>query len=276
MKKLFFGFTLALLTVCLLLCASCDKKSNDDSVTLSDIQTPTTDEVTFENKEFLEAVKKALGKEFVSKQDILDIYYLAVVPIANGKYGLSVGLSDYRDAYFAEIVKEVPNPANLIPYVKDSQFSLEGTLDADLALFKNIEVFEYYSFPIKDATFIKSYQNLVYGYFYSNGITDVSGLSDYNPERLLELDFTGNEISDWSALSGIEDKVIILYYTESGKTVTLKEFNSSSDKEALLESVPAEEEGTAEAPMTEEEAKKEAEAITQQIAESIDWSALFE
>jgi len=292
MKKLFFGLSLVLLAACLLFCASCDKKPvdgttqnisiNNDKSDSNNVdesagtETITQDQVSFENKEFLGAVKKALGKEFLSEQDILDIYYLAIVPVADGKYGLSVGLSDYRDAYFAEVSKEAPNPANLVSYVKESEFTLEGTLDSDLALFKNIEIFEYYSFSIKDVTFIKSYQSLVYGYFYSNGITDISGLSDYNPERLLELDFTGNEISDWSALSGIEDKVIVLYSAESGKTVTLKEFNSSSDKEALLESVPAEEEGTTQAPMTEEEAKKQAEAITQQIAESLDLSELFE
>ncbi len=254
-------------------------KNENDSDKSADSATAKADEVSFENKGLLLAVKKALGKEFITKQDILDIYYLAIVPIDGGAFGLSVGLSDYRDAYFAEIAKEAPNYVNLIPYVKEAEFSIESSkyLDTDLALFENIEIFEYYAFPVNDVTFIKNYPNLTYGYFSSNGITDVSGLSDYNPESLTELDFTGNSISDWSALNHIEDKVIVLYSAQDGKIIKLNEYNASSDKDSLLEipEAPVVEE-TQEPEMSEEEAKKQAEALGQQIAESIDWGSLFE
>ncbi len=255
-------------------------ENNKDDDKSSDSTTAKADEVSFENNEFLLAVKAALGKEFITKQDILDIYYLAVVPVADGKFGLSIGLSDYRDTYFAEIAKEAPNPVNLIPYVKEAEFALENGkyIDTDLALFESIEIFEYYAFPINDVAFIKNYPNLVYGYFSSNGISDVSGLSDYAPANLVELDFTGNLISDWSPLAHIEDRVIVLYSAENGAIVTLKEYNSADDKESIIENSTATNEQAPENKdaLSDEEAKQEAEAIGQQIAESIDWSSLFE
>ena len=94
-------------------------------------------------------------------------------------------------------------------------------------------MFEIYSVPVKDVSFVKEYKTLALGWFKNNGITDVSPLSDYNPESLIELDFTGNLITDWSALEPIKHKVYVHYDVNTGIAVTLADkIESDANKEA--------------------------------------------
>lgn len=295
MKKLFLILSAILISVSLCFVSCADKKTpsekKDSAGTQNEQETEVSPENTenevfiLENNAFEKALKTLIGKEELTEDDLLSIYYMAVTPSANGKYNLCVGFFNYIEAYYKELGKENPDPSALIPYAFDTDFVLEDGvfLENDLARFKNVEVFEFYDFNINDISFIKNYPNLVYGYFASNGIKDVSSLSDYNPEILLQLDLSGNPVSDWSPLKHLEDKVVVVYSPETGMSLTLKEFSTMTPAEApeevpevIPETAPeaeAQPEPEAETPAEEE---KTAEEIAKEIAENIDLGSLFE
>ena len=292
MKKLFL--ILSAIIICSALCfVSCtDKNIAEDNVQENTENTETTENEVFilENREFEKALKTLLGKEELTEEDLLSVYYMAVTPSSDGKFNLCIGLFDYIEAYYKELSKEAPDPSALIPYARDIDFELKENvlLEADLGRFTSVEVFEYYTFPVNDISFIKNYPNLVYGYFYSNGITDVSSLSDYNPEILLQLDLSGNPISDWSPLKHLEDKVIVVYSAENGMSLTLKEFSTmtpAEEPEVMPEVIPETTPETVPEAAPEAEAQPEtdapaeektAEEIAKEIAENLDLGALFE
>ena len=163
----------------------------------------------FENVSFFEAVAKCLEKEpaDVTQEDVMSIHYLAVGPEGDGTITVYVGLVDYVD----HALSHDATVESLVPFVKKAVVENPVGLAADLGRFSNIEIFEYYDVAIEDVSFVNNYHQLIMGYFDTNGITDVSPLADYNPETLHELDFTGNNIEDWTALEHIQDKVIVNY-----------------------------------------------------------------
>lgn len=163
----------------------------------------------FENVSFFEAVAKCLEKEpaDVTQEDIMSIHYLAVGPEGDGTITVYVGLVDYVD----HALSHDATVESLVPFVKKAVVENPVGLASDLGRFSNIEIFEYYDVAIEDVSFVNNYHQLIMGYFDTNGITDVSPLADYNPETLHELDFTGNNIEDWTALEHIQDKVIVNY-----------------------------------------------------------------
>ncbi len=201
-------------------------------------------DVAFSNKGLKEALANALsspdGK--ITQEDIDGIYYLGLFLDQSGKYNLTLGLEDYKNAYFLELEKDSPNVYALAEYVKKSGFEYDFMpLENDLKKFKNVEIFEIYNVQIFDVSFIKSYENLVYGYFLNNKITDISKLEGYNPRKLCELDFSENAITDWSTLSHLQDKVIVStnrvqLEDKNGqkqfefKSVTLKEYNEQQEQ----------------------------------------------
>ena len=163
----------------------------------------------FENVSFFEAVAKCLEKEpaDVTQEDVMSIHYLAVGPEGDGTITVYVGLVDYVD----HALSHDATVESLVPFVKKAVVENPVGLASDLGRFSNIEIFEYYDVAIEDVSFVNNYHQLIMGYFDTNGITDVSPLADYNPETLHELDFTGNNIEDWTALEHIQDKVIVNY-----------------------------------------------------------------
>ncbi len=176
-----------------------------------------TNDLGFENLRLLAGVANALGKTTaeMTQQDIDSVKYLASGPETTGDYTVYVGLMEYAVAYANEMLKEEPSYETLNNLVKMSIIKFdENDTFADLAKFGNIEIFEYYNIPVSDVSFVKAYDRLAFGYFNNNGITDVSSLADYNPETLRELDFTGNNITDWSPLEHIKKKVIVHYETQ--------------------------------------------------------------
>lgn len=232
MKKILTIIVVAALLFVFAACA--DKKENQDFTpnTKNDIakeQEETEKEVKqkeepfdinnplgFENERLYNAVCYALMKDptLVTQEDILNVKYLSIDLEDNGEYTVLVGLSDYIDAYF-ELVNNPDDTEiykKLISLTRKASFENdEQDVFSDIAKFTKVNVFEYYDIPINDVSFLKNLNELYFGYFNSNGITDVSALSDYNPKTLRELDFTGNDIEDWSALEDIKDKVIVHY-----------------------------------------------------------------
>lgn len=185
----------------------------------------------FENASFLSALSNALGKDTsaMTIDDIESIHYIAIGDDGNGNFSLFTGYIDYVDAMFSQIQDENELLSLLNERVMMSDFDYDGVADltGDLAKFKNLEVFELYDIKLEDVSFIKNYETLALGYFKNNSITDISSLSDYSPETLFELDFTGNDISDWSALYHIKDKVTVYYDSTTGFTSKLSDMLES-------------------------------------------------
>lgn len=194
----------------------------------------------FENENLLFSLCNALGKDsaLITQEDIENIHYIAIGDDGAGNYSLFAGYVDYVDTMFSPIEDENEILSLLNEHVMSSDFVYDKTnkLTNDLAKFKNLEVFELYDITINDVSFIKNYENLALGYFKNNSITDVSSLSDYNPDTLIELDFTGNDISDWSPLYSIKEKVTIYYDISTGFTSSLSDL-LEEEQEKHTESV---------------------------------------
>lgn len=189
----------------------------------------------FANTNFFHAFANAIGKDpsAVTQQDVDDIHYIAIGPETDGEYTLYVGYIDYVDLCMSEAATEETVLKQLNELVMMSEFNYaEGGTLSDLGNFKNVEMFEIYDVVIDDAAFITNYDGLIFGYFRNNGITDVSALKDYNPESLIELDFTGNNISDWSYLEHIKEKVLVFYDLKSGFSSTLENYLEQKENPA--------------------------------------------
>lgn len=244
-KKFAFYMCLVAAFSSFALCSCTHKNTveNSDNKNETVKENPRID-VAFSNNTLKSAISTALsspdGK--VTQEDIDSVYYLGLYLDQNGKYNLTLGQKDYRDTYFSELEKETPDIYALAEYVKKADFEYDFmSLDNDLKKFRNLEIFEIYNVQIFDVSFIKSYENLVYGYFLNNKITDVKSLSDYNPTKLSELDFSENAVTDWTPLDHLQDKIIVSttrkqIEDKNGqkqfefKSVTLREYNEQQQQ----------------------------------------------
>ncbi len=233
----------------------------------------------FENVALLKAVAGCFDKKAdeLTEEDILSVKYLGVGPEADGKISVCIGLQEYSDVYFSQEV----TIEKLQEHVKTQLLEDENGTYGDLAKFKNVEVFEYYNIPISDVSFVKDYEDLAFGYFMDNGITDVSSLEGYNPETLYELDFTGNEIADWTPLYDIKDRVIVNYTLEKmtdgeGNEVDVPFVTTLADVlEAENGETQQEPEDSALEQPEETQAQTQTETEPEVTYSDIDWSALF-
>ena len=180
----------------------------------------------FENAGLFHAFANAIGKtpSEVTQQDVEKVHYVAVGPENDGSDALYIGYIDYVDLCLSEAATEETVIAQLNEIVMMSELKLENKDLSDLGNFKNVEMFEIYNVEIQNVSFITNYETLIFGYFKSNGITDVSSLKDYNPESLVELDFTDNDVDDWSPLEHIKEKVLVFYDMNTGVSINLDSY----------------------------------------------------
>ena len=193
-----------------------------------------------------------------------------------------MGLKDYADFYFSKDV----TIEGLQKLVKAATMESSSLTSNDLKKFTQLKVFELYSCSIDDVSFLNRYKKLVFGYFKDNGITDISALEGYNPASLIELDFTGNKIEDWTPVLPIKDKVIVDFSVKSmtdeeGNEVevpfiiTLADITDKTDEnseDSQQTTTEGDEKAEGEA---SDEAQKDEEAPPV-LFEDADFSALFE
>lgn len=224
----------------------------------------------FKNPSFFHAFANALGKKpaQVTQKDVDDIHYIAIGPETDGEYTLYVGYIDYVDLCMSEAATEETVLKQLNELVMMSEFNYaEGNTLSDLGNFKNVEMFEIYDVVIDDVAFITNYDGLIFGYFRNNGITDVSALKDYNPESLIELDFTGNDVADWSPLEHIKEKVLVFYDLKSGFSSTLENYLEQKEN-PIIETPSADTNNTT--------GKDEPPVLVDENGNPADFSSLFE
>ncbi|MBO4950419.1 MAG: hypothetical protein J6E38_05300 [Clostridia bacterium] len=214
-----------------------DKKDKEDKIELNIKPLEETDEKTlseaaaslgFENTKFFHAVANAIGKrpEEMTQADIDKVHYIAVGPDDESSYSVFIGYIDYVDLCFSENAndEDIMSQLNELVMMSELEYDAENDSLSDLGNFKNVEMFEIYNVNTPDVSFIKNYEILALGYFNNNGITDVSCLEGYAPETLSELDFTGNDIKDWSPLYPIKEKVIVYYDLTNGFLLDLESY----------------------------------------------------
>ena len=222
----------------------------------------------FTNINLFHSFANAIGKKpsEVTQKDIDDVHYIALGPDVEGGYSVFVGSIEYVDFCLSDAAYEEDFQVKANDLLVKSKFDYDENESLyDLANFKNIESFEIYNVKIDDVSFIKAYNKLIYGYFNNNGITDVSSLKGYAPETLRELDFTGNEVSDWSSLEPIKEKVYLFYDINNGASVTLKDYFDQKDNPAP------------ETPKTEQDEKTdEAPVLYDENGNVADFSSLFD
>ena len=225
----------------------------------------------FENKSLFHAFANAIGKNpaEVTRQDIDKVHYIAIGPEDDGAYTLYIGYVDYVDLCLSEAATEENVLQQLNEIVMMSEFNYtQDSSFSDLGNFRNVEMFELYETKFEDVSFVAKYDKLIFGYFKNNGITDVSSLADYNPESLIELDLTGNDITDWSYLEHIKEKVLVFYDMSSGVSINLESYLEQKNN-PVPDVVPDE---TTEAPAE----KTDKPVLVDENGNPADFSSLFD
>ncbi len=238
-----------------------------------EILSESAEKLGFVNVNFFEAFANAIGVEpaNVTQADVDNVHYIAVSAEENGTNSVLVGYIDYIDLCFSDIdSSELMTKLNEVVMASAFEYDIEKDSLSDLAKFRNVEIFEIYDVKIEDVSFVKEYKNLAMGYFANNGITDVSCLEGYNPESLVEIDFTGNNIEDWTPLYPIQDKVIVMYDMQSGFLLKLDSYLEQTENNSLTKTEEKAEEKVEE--KTEEVEKDQADAV----ADSNDKNVLYD
>ena len=193
----------------------------------------------FTNEKLFEAVANAMDVNpwDMTQEDIDKIHYIGLGPDTENTYTVFVGYVDYVELCLSEASEDpgLMSMLNDVVMISEFNYNIETDTLSDLANFKNLEMFEIYDVSIDDVSFVNAYDNLIYGYFNNNGITDVSSLADYAPESLIELDFTGNDISDWTPLEHIKEKVLVVYDLNTGFFLTLDEYLKQKENPVVVE-----------------------------------------
>ena len=243
-----------------------------------------------ENQDFATALGDALGKypRSITEEDLAEVKYVEIYNDGTN-CGVYLGYDDFvaqYDKYMAQVdaaeeaekagEEEIPEVTEKHPVelAKAGVFEVDAeTLSLnDVKYFTGAQIVNFTGFDI-DSSVISSFKNLKEGYFSANGLTDVSAFSELDLTKIEELSFMSNNITDWSPLESISDKVEIISYglqmTEDGQytvvpqTMTLTE-KLEADAKAAEEAAKAEEEKAAEE-TTEEatETETETEAETE-------------
>lgn len=228
----------------------------------------------FDSASILSGVANALGKTTseMTEEDLNSIYYFSIDTEATGDYTVYIGLQEYMNA-----VNDNLDAVYVQQLLKKSvvELDFENETFSDLARFKNLHEFELYNVPVNDVSFIKELPGLVSGFFRNNGITDVSALAGYNSDNLALLDFTQNDIADWTPLYHIKDIVVV----DNGYRIVSNENNERvyakiGDSKTLADKIVADE-AAAEAPAEKTE-KKDSIQFVDENGEQADFSNLFD
>lgn len=217
----------------------------------------TSKSTLFENQDFARGLATALDKLAINldTNDIETAKYLELqYNSQTSEYTLSLGYDDFDAEYEKQAAaaekaqddteeeKTNEETVDLSTLVKTATFVSKSPItDNDIRKFTGVKTLSLGGITLSDITFVENLKELTRGYFNTCGIKDVTPFAKLNLENIKELDFTGNEISDWSALSSIEDKVLVqntytIEVTEDGQyqlvplRKTLKEYNEELAK----------------------------------------------
>ncbi len=213
----------------------------------------TSKSALFENQDFARGFAKALDKLAINLDysDFENAKYLEIqYNSQTSEYSLSIGYDDFDAEYEKQVAASenteetttTEETVDLSTLVKSATFVSKNPITHDdIRKFTGVKTLSLGGITLSDITFVENLKGLTRGYFNTCGITDISPFATLDLENIKELDFTGNEISDWSALESISDKVLVqnsytIEVTEDGQyqlvpvRKTLKEYNEELAK----------------------------------------------
>lgn len=178
----------------------------------------------FKNQNFAGAVAKIFdtAPAFLKQQDLSEVKYMEISYNSETEEAtIAIGFEDFISIY-REYMDAADAQEDTTAYIeelnslfKSADFKLEndGYLD-DIKLFDGIEIIASSGARYSTSSVFENMTQLTSAEIYSAGLTEVNGFAGLNPEKVDILSFPGNEITDWSALDNMKEKVIVnAYYT---------------------------------------------------------------
>ncbi len=221
-----------------------------------------------ENQDFATALSEILGKApaFINEEDFADIKYVAVQYSAQDELALlGIGGDDFVTTYYDYIAKldagEDVSSFDFTDKVKSTVFELdeENTKLDDIRFFTGVEIAEVSGITFTDSSVFSGMTKLTTAALGSCGLTEVTGFTGLDAEKVVNINLSGNNITDWSPLDYIKDKVTVAsYYTfEPTEDGTIDFNNMTLFEQTLAEYY--EEQAKAEEAENDETASEEAE-----------------
>ncbi len=168
------------------------------------------------NQDFATALSEVYGKSArsVKADDLAKAKLVSVSSTGEGdEFYVMTGdkdaVAEYENWYKQSNDENAEITADVSKFSKMATFETEKITSDDLKYFTGAEVVELGGVEIKDPEFFANFKNLKYGTFSSCSIIDVSSFASLDLSKIESLNFSGNDISDWSALESIAEKVIV-------------------------------------------------------------------
>ena len=212
----------------------------------------TSKSALLENQKLAAALSEVLGKtpRGISEKDLSAVKYLELRYDSESKqYSLAAGYDEFITEYdkylAAKEQDENAEQPDFSKYIKSATFKgTDEDVFPDIKFFTGVDTVSLSSVKLPADISFDGFTNLRKGYFYNCGLTSTSGFANLDLSKVEELDFTGNEIEDWSALESISDKVIVSnYYTiesdDDGNTQFVPVTETLTDKLNAKESEEA-------------------------------------
>ncbi len=176
-----------------------------------------------ENQDFATALSQVFGKSArsVSQEDLATVKYLELYHDSESDMcAIAVGDDEFIAKYNEALADENNTDTSYYNSAKTATFEAEDEMTlADLKYFTGAHVMNINAVNIPDASVFANFTELRKGIFTNCGITDVSAFASLDLTKIEELNFTGNNIQDWTALEAIADKVVV----SSSYTVEMSE-----------------------------------------------------
>lgn len=167
------------------------------------------------SERFAEALSDNLGKapSFIKETDLAAVKYLGI-SYDSETVQVITGGDEFVDKYNEYIEKqdagEDVSDYDLTGYVKISTYSEKEAPNLDdLKYFTGVRNIEVSGITVTDSNVFAGMTAIEEGSFYAIGLTEVAGFAGINADTLKKLTLTGNDITDWSPLDALADKVIV-------------------------------------------------------------------
>ena len=180
----------------------------------------------FENQDFAAAVGEALGKapSFITKEALEQVKYVEISANSDNDYFVALAYDDFLEVYrkylAAYYANEDTSNFNFEGLFTGAVFKLnDGEKLDDIKLFTGAEVLTVSSVSFTDSSVFSGMSNLTNLEVVGAGLTEVNGLSHLDAEKIDRINLASNNITDWSVIDYLKDKV----YVESYYTITPSE-----------------------------------------------------
>lgn len=233
------------------------------------------DEVTsksdlIENGDFAFALSDVLGKApaFITEEDLAAVKYVELnYDVENDLGYIAVGydefLAEYKKLVAAAEAGEDTSNFNITNLFKDATFELkDGEKLDDIKYFTGVDTINSSSVKYTDSSVFAGMTAATSFNVVDGGLTEIAGLANLNLEAVEGIDLTGNNITDWSVLDSIKDKVIVnkFYSFEPKEDGTIDFNNMTLVEQTLTEYYEEKAAAEAEAEKTEENTEETAKA----------------